>query len=341
MREDDLRARVQFGFEAARAARERSDTTARLAALDDAHAAALALRDVSLLSTAAWRLAKARYDGGLNDQLIEPLAPLVSERWRARSLWGTREVVGPFDHYEQGLAALAPLSRRHHDHVGYGGDVLPALWDAWVAVRERREEPVLVAWGQVQRAWWMACTGRLDSLFELVHRYTVLPPSAFAHDRHRHARAPDPPGSLPWVQLDLARTLLHAATWAGVDKLAAEALDHLEDAAEDAELDRHGDFWFLDAILRASERFGWGSEPTYASAYAHLTAQGDVPEVHRLRGAALLARARGGGRDETVTAALACARVHAGPEWVVEAWREAGELDKARETAARFGVSGP
>jgi hypothetical protein len=324
MREDHLRERITSALHEAKDARVRHDQGARETWLEQAWADARTLGDASLLSATCWRLAKARYDRGAAEGLIEALAPMVQPDIHEIGEWGVKQAVGPFDHYEPGLRALAPLCRRHWDHLGYASEVVDKLWLAYSEAQRKREDPFLAAWGDVQRSWQLACAGRSDELAAMVATYARLSPGRFGTGPHRHPRAEDVPTSIYWVQLDLARTLLHAATWAHDERRTWEAMELVEDAAEDCGLDRHTDFWFLDTMLHAAGRFGRAEVvERYLPAYRNVLegSSPELPAVHRLRGQAwlaFLARQRSTAQERAIQA-LDQARHHrAGPEWVVE-----------------------
>ncbi|MCB9665497.1 MAG: hypothetical protein H6732_15400 [Alphaproteobacteria bacterium] len=339
-RDDVLRDEVRALLEGARHARADGDDDGRCRVLEEAVAGAVRLGEPALLQAACWRLAKARHDQGRHDALLDALAPLLAPL-HERSVWGTRRTVGPFDHYAAGLDALVPVVRAHQDALGYRDPRVEQLWTAWEAAQEERPDAVLRAWGRTQRAWAWACTGQLAPLTELVQRHARLHPRDLDGARSRHPRARGAEDSLGWIQLDGARTLLRAATWAGDEALAWQAQELLEDAAEEVGLDRHADGFWLDALLRAAERFGWEVPRTaYGPAYAALAASGGLPGAHALRAAAWLARDRGeDGVPLAAAAAEALAAARAGPEWVVEAWHEAGRPDEARRVAEVHGVA--
>ena len=345
MQPDDLlRARAKEGLEAARRARVAKDDTARVQALTSAWEAARELADGSLVATTSWRLAKARYDLGLVDTTLDALAPLLEHSIEERGLWGVKQRVGPFDHYEAGLRALEPLTRRHWDHHGYGPTLLDPLWEAWFAAQEARGHAFTAAWGRIVRAWSAATTGQLDTVRAVVLSTAQHRPEAFAHDPHAHPRAATAHDSAGWLQVDAARMLLRAATWAASERVAWEAQELLMDAVEDVRLDHRSDPWLLDAMLHAAERFGgWTIEPADVQAYRRLAPH--LPSAHRARAAAWLGRHDGGpAAGPAVDAARACAANFVGPEWTVASWLDAhragqeGALDHARAEAARTGV---
>ncbi|MCB9680959.1 MAG: hypothetical protein H6733_05755 [Alphaproteobacteria bacterium] len=356
MRDDVVEERIKQALEDARRAREAGDADARLRHLSGALDDALGLADPAVVANVAWRLAKARFDHGQHATTLDALEPLLATTWRERNLWGVREVVGPFDHYPKGLAALPALTRRVWDHEGYRHAALPPLWEAWIAAWQARGDAFSAAWGQVTFAWQQAATGAVDAVRDVTHRIGRLGPKDFADAPTHHPRADTAEGSAAWLQLDAARTLLRAATWAGRERVAWEASELLEDAAEDVALDRRADFWFLDALLQAAARFGWSDPVTrYGDALAAF-ADADpasrrhppLAEAHRARARAW--RAAIDGRSEACALFADAARAlhadHAGPEWVVQAWLDAAgqpgappdALSRARAEAARTGV---
>jgi hypothetical protein len=354
MREHVLRERIKHALHAAKDARVAGDTHARHEALERAWTDACALNDAVLLATACWRLAKARHDTDPAAGLIDALTPLVSQQVEERGVWGIKHDVGPFDHYEAGLRALPLLTRQHWDHHGYGSDIVDRMWRAYIAKQHEREELYLMSWGQVQLCWQLACSGKLDDLSDIVLAFARLSPERFTQGGHQHPRANDIPSSVYWVQLDLSRALLRGATWAHQERRAWEAMELMEDAAEDVGLNRHQDFWFLDAILRSAGRFG--DERTvkrYLEPYAALIDAGnDIADVHLERGKAWIAflQRKQATTERHASQALDLARHHhAGPEWVVESallaavasppHRAVALRAVARDEAARTAVS--
>lgn len=324
MNEEQLRAQITAALHDAKDARVRQDLGAREAALVQAREGAARLGDAALLGVACWRLAKLRYDAGEAEGLIDALAPLVQLKVEERGVWGVKQQVGPFDHYEAGLRALPAIARRHWDHLGYAHPIVEQLWLAYSEAQRQRQDPFLAAWGDVQRSWQLACTGRLDELVALTLTYARLTPARFGPGPHRHPRADDAASSVHWVQVDLARTLLCAATWLHDEPRAWEAMELLEDAAEDAGLERSVDFWFLDAVLRSAGRFARTEiVERYLPAYEAVLASEpiELAPAHRARGQAWLAflRRQRATAQEHASLALDLTRHHrAGPEWVVE-----------------------
>jgi hypothetical protein len=340
--EDRLRDAALRGLDDAKKHREAGDEPARLAALEAAVTAASALADGPLLAASCWRLAKARFDGGDDTRLLEALRPLLAHDVEERSVWGIKQKVGPFDHYVAGLRALPAISRRHWDAVGYADGALGDFWRHYIAWYEEREDPFLAAWGHVHLAWEAACRGELDDVRAMALKYARLSPNGFGQGEHRHPRAVDGPTSVWWVQMDLHRTWLRVATWTGAERSAWEARELLEDAAEDAELDRTTDFWFLDAVQQAAHRFGWTDVPeAQRAAYAaHLPT---LPEFHRARADAHLARVGGADPLPALTRAWSLAPTLPGPEWIVDVARQAAEVEpswaeRGAQEAARTGV---
>ena len=334
---DTLKTEAKNHLAAAKLARADGDDEGRLLALVKAREAAVASEDGDLVATTCWRLSKARYDLGHNALLFESLGPLIAQDYSVRNAFGVPQQQSIFDLHEPGLRALEPLTRRYWDHVGYLDERIEPLWTAWIAAQEAREEPSLAAWGAVQLSWHHAVTGRVDAVFDTMMQFAKASPKRFRQGSHRHARAADPEASLAWVQLDLARTALRAATWACAERRAWQAAEFLEDAAEDTGLDRTRDPWWLDAMCRAAERFQWKDQPpTYGAAYAALGQDARLPLTHQLRVASWQARA--GGQSEVASqTALEAARTalaeHAGFEWAVESLHEAGSPEAFSEAA--------
>jgi hypothetical protein len=139
----------------------------------------------------------------------------------------------------------------------------------------------------------------------------------------------------------MARTLLRAETWHGEAGAAAHAVDDLLDAAAAVDLAPHHDPWVLDALVQAGRRHGIADAATDALRRAHaaLADHPGLPDAHRARVRATHAPSAAAWTD----AAAALAAAHAGPEWVVDALRDAAALDpshadRLRDTAARYGV---
>lgn len=330
-----LERRIDTALEAARTARLDGDATARLAALEDALAAAVELGESERLATLCWRLAKARSDEGRVDALIDALEPLLSGDLRARGVWGVNQAVGPFDLYPQAVRAWPGIARTVQDHLGYADARLDALWAAWLAAVDERGDPFHHRWGQVQRAWAWTCTGRHADVAALAERLTRTRPDALRGATTAHPRAISPEQSLGWLQLDVHRTLLRGATWAGDAAAARLAHEELEDLAELLSLDRSRDPWWLDAVVRAAHRFGWEDVVRHhGRAHAATARHPDLTTAFQARVDAFVA----GTPDAAAQAAVALAEAHAGPEWVVEALRAAGAHTQADALADRTGV---
>lgn len=309
-------AATQHHLDEATRARHAGDLPGAIAALERAADLADRSERPSLRSAVRWRLAKARYDHGDATGLLPAVLPLLDQ--------------DPFAGGARTLRAVDPVLRRHWDHVGYGE---PAAIELLAAARRAHAEagdPFLSARADVHAAWQLACTGDLEALADLVHRWSRLSPRQFGPGPHRHPSAPDTPSSVHWVVIDLARTWLRAATWARAEGAAWRARELLEDAAEDAGLRRQTDPWFLDAIARAGLAFDDAEALVYLPAWrAALDAvQGPRGDHHR-------ALARAWASDDPAAfaeAAELAERHHLGPEWAASAWCEA--LDRGHGPAA-------
>lgn len=337
-----LRVRAQEALREAREARERGDESARLRALEQAREAADPVQDdPTLFAAACWRLARARYDNGLHEHLLEAVAPLLDTHRRVRGTFGVRRVVGPFDAYEPALRAVGPLARAVADHHGYHDPTLRALWTALSEWAEREQDGYLRWWSVVERAWVDAVTGRIDEVRAVSHQVSALRPSA-GLSQHRHTRASRPEQSVPWLQVDMARTRLRAEVWAGDRRGALDSVEEILDACAGVDLAPHHDPWVLDALRHAHLAYDLPRVPdAWRRGWDALPEMPELPEPHRLRVGARTAA-------DHARAARELHRRRAGPEWVVEAWLQAAEatsddpspwLEQATQEARRAGVN--
>ncbi len=234
-----------------------------------------------------------------------------------------RGLVHPFAGHPAGGPAAEPIARAIWDSAGYSDELVAWLWSKYRAHHIAHKDPFLAACGDLQLAWHRACRGELEQVSRLMLNYSLMTPSAFGDGPHRHARAPDAPSSLHFVQMDLARTALRAATWSGDEALATEAWDTYEDALADAELTRD-EPWFLDATQRAAARFGWDGPPFAADQPRWIAAMATLEHpraaLHRQLVDAVLSDAHGGHDPAPwLRAAELAVELGAGPEWEADA----------------------
>jgi hypothetical protein len=271
-----LTDRAHAALDRAAQARADDDGAGCLAALEEAWSLLLDRDQPSLFAKVAWRRAKAGYDFGDADAMLDAVTPLL-------------EAGRPFEDHPPARRAMQPIATRWWDTRGYGDDRVARLWAAWAESYRREGDPWMAAQGEAQRAWHLACAGDHQALDALIERYLALDPRRFGTGPHRHPKAPDTPASVWWAQLDLVRTGLWAATWARRRERARDLLDALEDAAEAARLERPDEPWFLDPVLRAALAFGLDA-PRGAYARAWLPA---LDRVDGPRGALHRSLARG------------------------------------------------
>ena len=298
----------------AREAREQMDGPRCIDALERALAVALERETGPRLTVISWRLSKAHFDFGAAAPTLECLAPLMER------------TDDPFADYPQGLRAVERIVRRYWDEVGYGSPLTMRVLEAARSTWENRSEPVLAARMTVQAAWQHACRGDATRLEQLLTSFDVLRPRDFRDGTHRHPDAPDAPSSVWWLQLDLARTVLRSATWTAHPHLAWRAFQSLEDAAEEAEVDRSSAFWFLEPAVHAGLDHAWRETDAYVAPYERALQHLEGPRApyHRCLGEGVLAAHRG--RNTTAATALEQAAHLArkgalGPEWELEALR--------------------
>ncbi len=340
------RADTTAALERAAAARARGDEGARHAFLVEAVGLATATGDPALLHGALWRLAKALHDAGDAAGALGAIAQLLEHaESRSPGLVSVRSASGPFDHYAAALRAWPLLARAAGDRSGYLNPALGVLWEAWIARQRALGAPFLAAWGEVAAAWISAATGNVEATRALANRLSRARPALYEGDEHVHPRAQNPHDRGGWLTLDAARTWLHAATWADDAAQAQDARDLVLDTAEDLGERGRLDLWTLDAVLRAEERFGLRGDARDPVRHATLAHEPGVPAAHTARARALIARRRGlmsEAAQESREAIRLAALDGAGPEWIVESWRElhllGGPYAEGAEDAARLAM---
>jgi len=303
---------------------------------DDLASATLALREAAELCDALdaehplrtktrWRLAKAHHDAGEADRALGALAPLLDDD-------------DPFLGYPQGLDAVHALAVQAWHRIGYDDPRVDRLWERAESGHDAAGDPVRAAQASLQRLWAAACRG--ESLTEALERFATLDPHPFEAGPSRHPRAPDAGGSVPWLQLDAARTALRAATWSRDAELADLAEDLFEDAATEAELDRAREIWFVEPIALVRCRLGRPDPDDYATTWFELAGRIDHPRRayhHRVA----LAEAASDPERRTLryreAAGVAREGDH-GPEWVTDALIQAGDRAGARALVERYGL---
>ncbi len=303
---------VEAHLSDARQARGSGDLSACAEALERAGLTALELADDHpLRQVVAWRRSKVAFDRD---------APL-------QALHAIEEVLAgpdPFAHYPNGLNAAEPLAAAVWDAHGYGFDAIDRLWRAYSATHRQRGDPFLAAMGDVQRGWQLACSGQLSALSKLLDAYGALTPKSFGDGPHRHARAEDAPTSVFWIQMDLARITLRAATWSRDRSLAHDALEVYEDALSEAGETRLSVYWFVECAGRAALAFGWSDLSDVVDAWWRTAPALDHPRAPLHQALALAAAHHDTGQHSAAIDAYADAvhqahRLHAGPEWEVDA----------------------
>lgn len=327
-------------------ARERRSHDRCLGALNEARDLLLDTPERALLGKVSWRLAKAAYDFGTPEQMLDAVTPLL-------------EAGEAFAHHGPGRRAMAPIAKRWWDTRGYADHRVARLWEAWSDSYRAEQDPWMEAMGQAQLAWHLACAGDQTELDAIIERYLAMDPRAFGAGPHRHPDAPDTPSSVWWAQLELLRTGLWAAAWSGRRDRARDLADAIEDAAESAELDRAADPWFLDPLIRVGLAFDLREilDTWYAPWEATLSAS-DTPRArfHLALGRSLELRRTGD--HFAAWEAAGGALEHAleqrfGPEWTVDALvaragAEAGlpgasrskTLDEITELKSTYGLWG-
>ena len=296
----------------ARAARARGHLTDAWTVLGDVWPTAAELGpDHPLTQRLAWRRSKLAHDLGHPVAALEALEPLLAGH------------ADPFEHYPSGLQACATLATAYWDQVGYGAGVLRRLWLRCSAAWEARGDPYLALHARVQLAWDYACAGDGATLRQELERFADLLPQALDGGPTRHPSAPDAASSVPWLQLDVARTALRAATWSSDTALAERAEDVFEEAAEDAGLQRDAAYWFLEPMALVRLRLGRRDPDRYVEAWWRLAPKLQHPRAVFHRALAQAELDRHAGRDEAaargfLTASREAQRGRYGPEWVID-----------------------
>lgn len=324
---DALNASIRAALEAATRCRAAGDQSGCIAALTEAWRGSAALPDAHLLSVSAWRLAKAHHDFGDPYSMLEAVRPLVQTPLTERqNLFVAPVTVSPFTYYPASVGAASRVCRHFTDRAGYADPLIALLYQALSEHHRQAADPYLAARAQVELAWWHACRGEQEQLWAIVERYLKTPPAGFEReagpDAHRHAQAPDISTSLFHIQLDLARTALRCATWTGNVSSAVDALELMEDAAEDI---GHRDLWFLDAACHAGTRFDELSIPDGYFSLWRTSLDGSDHAVHRGLMLAIL------GSDASLArqAGTLALSDHRGPEWAAMAFQIAHAQEKA------------
>ncbi len=312
----------------ARALRADGDLASTTRALDEAARIGDELdADHPLRRKTRWRLAKVHHDARRPDLALTALEPLF-------------EADDPFLGYPTGLDAVGPLAVQAWHRGGYGDLRVDRLFQA--VEQAVAGDPVRATQARLQRLWARACRGDRHGLAQELEAFARLEPGAFADGPSRHPRALDAAGSLPWLQLDAARTVLRAAPWARDPALGAPAGDHVGDAAPPPGLERTGEIWFLEPIALVRRRLGRPDPDDYATAWFALAGRIDYPRRAYHHRVALAEAARAVDPDRTVLryreAATVARESDHGPEWIVDATIQAGDRAEARALVARYGL---
>ncbi len=343
MASSDPQALIRQALEEASVARRDGDEARRRALLEGAWEAAWNQDDLVLRQMASWRLARAAFDAGDHRRMVDAIAPLVDTPQLERGVFRVKRAISPFHHYEAGLRALPRIARAFGDHEGYGEPVIDALWEAWIAHREEHDQPLMAAWGRLQLAWLYAVRGDLSEVEGIAKKLLKTPPRAFQADEHLYPGATDHDSSCARLHLDVSRVWLRAATWAGDESSAWKAEHALEDAVEDAGIDRSTDLHLQDNLLDAALRFGWTQIGETYCALVDEARWGEDPHELRVRGLAALWN-NAEATDLLRGSADAAADAHAGPEWQARAlfWlarqRVEGAAQEFSEVCSRFSV---
>jgi hypothetical protein len=335
-----VRTEISAHLEAAQTARGDGRDAERVAHLARAQEAARALGDAVLLQTASWRLAKAHHDRGDTPAVLDAVAVLLDATSERTGGWlRVREAVGPFDHHPQGLRAWPALARRHGDRVGYAHPALRALWDAWIAKQVATGEPVLAAWGQIERAWIDAVQARVDDVAALARAIDRTAPARLAGGTHLHPRATAPDESLGWLRIDAARTWVWAAVWADAPaREVGEARELLLDAWSELHAGVPDDVWVLDALVAAESRVRVPGGHDHRASLRAAVDRADLDPGHALRIRALLLAADepAAAVRDALAAADRCVAAGLGPEWSAWALALAARLDPSSGAGARL-----
>ncbi|MEN0067919.1 MAG: hypothetical protein AAGA48_37665 [Myxococcota bacterium] len=327
----DPEALIETLLTDARAARAAADLDRATTALTDAaaHSDALAT-DHPLRAKTRWRLAKVHHDEARPTQALDALTPLLSDEG------------DPFVGYPQGLDAVGAIAEQVWHRLGYRESRVDVLWRAVERAHEATADRVRATQARLQRLWSTSCRGERDRLSTELEDFSMLDPRAFAEGPSRHPRAPDAVGSVPWLQLDAARTALRAATWSGDAALADLAEDLFEDAATDADLDRDNEIWFLEPIALVRRRWQRPDPDGYAAMWFDLAGRIDYPRRDYHQRVALAEAARPAEITTTHQRYAEAAKVaddgDYGPEWVIDALAQADAVGEARSMMVRYGV---
>ena len=211
--------------------------------------------DHPLRQVVPWRAAKLAHDLDDPETALAVLAPLLLDE------------ADPFEHYPNGLDACVPLAQRMWRHHGYGRPEVRRLLERCSSSHAARGDRYLHHHLQNHLAWDLACAGDLGALATHLKELWNLQPRDLQDGPTRHPRAPDAATSVPWLQLDAARTALRAGTWAGDAELVELAEDAFEEAADDAGLERSAEYWFLEPIAMARLRLQRPDPDEYVGAW--------------------------------------------------------------------------
>jgi hypothetical protein len=317
---------VRTWMDEGRRARASDASRACLEALAQAQLGAESLDSAHpLVQICAWRRAKAEYDFGPPNALLDALDPILGQE-------------DPFAHYPAGRDGVERLTQRHTDHLGYQDPRLDVLWSRWIDAHKRLGDIYSAEMGAMHLTWIRACRGDLDHLTQEIHRISALSQRAFASSTSRHVDAEDAGDSVFHVQRQVARAVLTGAIWSHDERLGWVAWQLFEDAMEESGADRDADFWYLSTVGRAAHLFGWDeARSVMPPLRRHLSTR--PQDVHTA-----LTR---GDIDGEVSALLWAAdeaiRTHAGFEWAIDAWLRAHRLEpryreRALTLAEQFGV---
>lgn len=306
----------------ARAARSDRNSAAQIDLLDQAVQTLSRTEDRELLVRVCWRLAKAAHD------LAEPQA-------LARAMDHLLSVPGAFAH-PSAVRALPALCQKWWDLEGYHDERPGRLWLGFIEHYQAQGDPWLSACGRTQRAWHLACSGKLDELDELVNAVLALDPHRFGDGPSRHPQAPDTPTSVWWAHLAVLQPALWSAAWSHRPRRAAYLLDALLDASDAAQMPVASSAWLIDAAARAA----YANDLTesiarYTGPWRQRLNDLDHPraDFHRAMADGLLASHQSS--ESATPAFLSAADIAAkraiGPEWQVDA------LLHAARAGQRFG----
>lgn len=306
-------AAVEAALAAARDARASGDLDAARAVLDEAAQLTEPLGpDHALAHTLAWRRSKVAHDQHDARAALDAVTPLLEH--------------GPFEHYPAGLDACARLATQFWAVAGYGSPALRTLLTRAHEAHRTAGDLYRAYQTTVWRSWDLACAGDLEELTRVLEAFSILHPDQLAGGPSRHSRAADSATSVPWLQQDLARTTLRAATWARRSELADAAEDVLETSADDAGFEREQEYWFLEPIALARIRLGRPDPDDYGSAWLAL-----APRLSHARAGYHRSLARASAEPEDAVSALQHAAREAahegyGPEWEIDPLVEVGRL---------------